>query len=154
MIWKKIEQVLETNPWKLFYAKDENKSSQKVTKYFTEMKLNTSQYFAPDLKSNTQLASLFPRRVGIFLLLNKQLRSEKKIGLLAVEIIPKKFRKFGKNLKNDDVIFEFTIKNLEKRTEYGRIEGLESLTWSGDFFIFNEICITQSLNHLCSFLEK
>ena len=66
---------------------------------------------------------------SFFPLTNKHLRNENKIGFLAVEVFPETLQDLGKNVRYDDVIFEFTKTDIGKKSSRWARERLQSLAW-------------------------
>ena len=78
------------------------------------MQPNTYKYASSRLKNNIDLAKLFIEKGGSFNLLNKNVRNNKSVAMLSVQINPKNYQHLNKKLKDDDEIFEIVVE-LDKR---------------------------------------
>ena len=107
---EKVKQAIKENPWNIYYASEVFRKKYEIMKECVESDPYTYQYATLDLENKSiDLAIIFLGSGGSFSLLGKHLRNNKKIGMVAVKINPNNFQYLGKNLKNDDLIFELVF---------------------------------------------
>ena len=95
------------------------RNKYEIIKECVEADLNTYQYANLDLKNkNVDLAIFFLERVGSFSLISKHLRSNKKVGIIAVKVNPNSCQYLGKNLKDDDEIFKLAFQQDKELLRY------------------------------------
>ena len=114
----KVKQEIRKSPWNIYYAHDKFKNTFEIMKECVELDPNTYQYSSLHLIHNVELALLFLRKGGSFSMMNKHLRNNKTVGMLAVELDPKSFQYVGKTLKDDDDVFKLAIQQDKNMIEY------------------------------------
>ena len=110
---EKMKQAMKENPWNIYYISDVFRNKYETRKECVGLDLNTYQYATLLLKQIVDLAIFFLERVSSFSLISKHLRN-KKNGLIAVRNNPNSFQYVGKNLKDDDDMFNLAFQQNEK----------------------------------------
>ena len=67
---------------------------------------------------NIDLAIFFLERGASFSLISKHLRNNKKVGMIAVKSNPNIFQYLGKNLKDDDELFNLAFQQSRELLRY------------------------------------
>ena len=105
-----MTQAIGEIPWNIYYAIWEFRKEDEIIKEGVDPDPNIYQYATLHLKNkNVDLAIFFLGKGGQFSLTSKQLRRNKKIGLLAVENNPNSFQYVGKNIEDDDKEFKLAF---------------------------------------------
>ena len=77
---------------------------------------NTCQYATLHLNQNVDLATFFLEQGGSFSHISRHLCNNKKVGMIAIKNEPNSFQYLGKNLKDDDDIFNLAFQQNEKKS--------------------------------------